>query len=91
MNRIRFLVLVLAAAAEAARMPADSAQGEGLFTTLSCVQRHSVNGKGGSAAPDLGRISDRNFNPSILASTMWNHAPAMWASMLFAGDCLAEA
>jgi len=65
----------------AATIAADSARGAQLFETLSCVQCHSINGKGGTAAPDLGRRIDRNFTPASLAATMWNHAPAMWASM----------
>ena len=81
MNRIFIFSLVLASGAQAARVAADSSRGEALFTTLACVQCHTVNGKGGSAAPDLGKLADRNFNPSTLAATMWNHAPAMWASM----------
>jgi mono/diheme cytochrome c family protein len=52
-----------------------------LFETLSCVQCHSINGKGGTVAPDLGRRVDRNFTPATLAATMWNHAPTMWAAM----------
>ena len=90
MNRILVFGFVLAIAAQAARMPADSARGEALFTSLACVQCHSVNGKGGSVAPDIGKISDRNFNPSTLASTMWNHAPAMWASMRSQGIALPD-
>ncbi|MBZ5636346.1 MAG: c-type cytochrome [Acidobacteriia bacterium] len=65
----------------AATVVADSARGAELFDTLSCVQCHSINGKGGTVAPDLGRRIDRNFTPASLAATMWNHAPAMWASM----------
>ena len=65
----------------AADFSADSARGRQLFETLSCVQCHSVNGKGGSIGPDLGRIVDRGFTPASLAATMWNHAPAMWAAM----------
>ena len=65
----------------AAAVAADSARGAELFETLSCVQCHSINGKGGTAAPDLGRRIDRGFTPASLAATMWNHAPAMWASM----------
>jgi mono/diheme cytochrome c family protein len=68
-------------AAQAAAIPADSARGERLFQTLSCVQCHSLNGKGGSTAPDLGRLVDRDFTPAALAATMWNHAPTMWAAM----------
>ena len=68
-------------ALSAASFEADSARGARLFETLSCIQCHSVSGKGGSIAPDLGRLVDRNFNPASLAATMWNHAPAMWSSM----------
>jgi mono/diheme cytochrome c family protein len=60
---------------------ADSVRGEALFETLSCVQCHRVNGKGGTVAPDLGSRVDRGFTPASLAATMWNHAPAMWAAM----------
>jgi mono/diheme cytochrome c family protein len=60
---------------------ADSARGEQLFKSLACIQCHSVNGAGGRVAADLGRRIDRNFTPASLASTMWNHAPTMWAAM----------
>jgi mono/diheme cytochrome c family protein len=60
---------------------ADSNRGAELFGKLSCVQCHRVNGLGGDAAPDLGRLADRNFTPAGLAATMWNHAPAMWSAM----------
>jgi mono/diheme cytochrome c family protein len=79
----------------AASIAADSARGAKLFETLRCVQCHSVNGRGGTAAPDLGRLVDRSFTPATLAATMWNHAPAMWASMhqrdIRAGDLDAQA
>ena len=81
MNRISFVLLVSAVVARAAGFTADSARGERLFQTLSCIQCHSVGGSGGSSAPDLGRTEDRGFTPASLAATMWNHAPAMWASM----------
>ena len=60
---------------------ADSVRGEQLFKSLACIQCHSVNGAGGRIAADLGRRIDRNFTPASLASTMWNHAPTMWAEM----------
>jgi mono/diheme cytochrome c family protein len=75
------LLLVSSIVASAADYLADSVRGRQLFGTLSCVQCHGVNGNGGSAAPDLGRIVDRGFTPASLAATMWNHAPKMWAAM----------
>jgi mono/diheme cytochrome c family protein len=62
-------------------VPADSARGERLFQTLACIQCHSVNGRGGTTAPDLGRAVNRDFSPAAIAATMWNHAPTMWAAM----------
>ena len=59
----------------------DSGRGQRVFESESCIQCHAINGKGGHAAPDLGRVIDRNFTPAALASTMWNHAPTMWAAM----------
>jgi mono/diheme cytochrome c family protein len=81
MMRKVIMLGVTAAALNAATIAADSARGAQLFENLSCVQCHSINGKGGTLAPDLGRLADRNFTPATLAATMWNHAPAMWASM----------
>jgi mono/diheme cytochrome c family protein len=76
-----FLILLAFAAAQAETLPADSARGERLFETEHCIECHSVNGKGGHTAPDLGRHIDRDFTPATLASTMWNHAPTMWSAM----------
>ena len=75
------MILAISTHTSAATIAADSARGERLFGTLSCVQCHSINGKGGKAAPDLGRRSDRGFTPAKLAATMWNHAPVMWSAM----------
>jgi mono/diheme cytochrome c family protein len=74
-------VILTAMMGRGASFTANSARGQELFATLSCVQCHSVNGKGGSGGPDLGRMMDRGFTPATLAATMWNHAPAMWATM----------
>jgi cytochrome c2 len=59
----------------------DSGRGKQIFESEACVQCHAINGKGGHVGPDLGRVIDRNFTPAALASTMWNHAPTMWAAM----------
>ena len=60
---------------------ASSVRGARLFETQQCVRCHSVNGRGGTTAPDLGRRIGRNHTPAVLASTLWNHAPAMWSEM----------
>jgi mono/diheme cytochrome c family protein len=59
----------------------DAARGRELFQSRGCVDCHKLNGRGGSAAPDLGKIVDRGFTPTLLAATMWNHAPVMWSAM----------
>lgn len=74
-----------AIALQAATVAADSTRGAELFRTLQCVQCHAINGEGGKVGPDLGRRIDRDFTPSSLAATMWNHAPTMWAAMRVAG------
>lgn len=95
MMRKLALIWIAAASLDAATIAVDSTRGAQLFETLSCAQCHSVNGKGGTRGPDLGRQVDRNFTPATLAATMWNHAPAMWASMrereIHAGDLDAQA
>jgi mono/diheme cytochrome c family protein len=69
----------IAAAQTAPEM--DSARGEQLFRSLSCVQCHSIRGEGGKTGPDLTKGIARNLTPEAFISAMWNHAPAMWAAM----------
>ena len=76
-----FLLAVYALDLRAATVAASSGRGAGLFETLACIQCHSLNGKGGTVGPDLGRIIDRDFTPASLAATLWNHAPTMWSAM----------
>src|SRR6266542_2353577 len=72
-------------AAAATVVAGDARRGEQLFQSEQCVQCHSVNGKGGTQAPDLARRIDRNFTPAVMASVMWNHGPTMWAGMRKSG------
>lgn len=81
MTRVLVVFSASLMALPGATLSADSARGAQLFETLSCVQCHSVNGSGGKIALDLGRGVDRNFTPSSLAATMWNHAPTMFSLM----------
>lgn len=71
-----FLILQVACA-----FAASSVRGAHLLETQQCVRCHSVNGRGGTTAPDLARRIGRNHTPAVLASTLWNHAPAMWVEM----------
>jgi mono/diheme cytochrome c family protein len=83
-----FVLRVMAAGALAAwsavaagEIAGEARRGEQLFQTERCVQCHAINGRGGTIAPDLGRRIDRDFTPTVMASLMWNHAPAMWQAM----------
>jgi mono/diheme cytochrome c family protein len=61
--------------------PGNSDRGARLFETQQCIRCHSINGRGGSSAPDLGRRIGRNYSPALLTATLWNHAPAMWSQI----------
>jgi mono/diheme cytochrome c family protein len=79
-------VALVAGSVFAAGIPSgDAARGEQLFQSQQCVACHSVNGKGGTVAPDLGKRIDRDYTPATMASLMWNHAPDMWTAMLKQG------
>jgi mono/diheme cytochrome c family protein len=69
----------------AADVAGDARRGEQIFQNERCIQCHSINGRGGSAAPDLGKHIAREFTPAAMASLMWNHAPQMWSAMRQAG------
>jgi mono/diheme cytochrome c family protein len=73
--------LAVCVAATAAVPLGDATRGAGLFRNQKCVTCHSINGEGGKGGPDLGRSVSREYTPALLASVMWNHAPAMWSAM----------
>jgi cytochrome c2 len=54
----------------------DVEDGEKLFTVKGCIQCHSIHGKGGKEAPDLGKTV-RQSNVTMLITRLWNHAPKM--------------
>ena len=62
-------------------IPGDARRGQQLFESQKCVECHSLNGRGGTLAPDLAKRIDRAYSPAVMASLMWNHAPQMWAMM----------
>ncbi|HEX3747732.1 MAG TPA: c-type cytochrome [Bryobacteraceae bacterium] len=73
--------LATAALWAAGPIAGDAQRGEQLFQSERCVQCHSFQGKGGTVAPDLSKRIDRDYTPAVMASLMWNHAPAMWSAM----------
>jgi len=75
------LPLALACARAVDLSGGDARRGEQLFETQQCARCHSVNGRGGTIAPDLARRIDRDYTPTVMASLMWNHAPEMWSTM----------
>ena len=75
------LALSVACAQAADLSGGDARRSEELFETEQCARCHSVNGHGGSVAPDLARRIDRDYTPTVMASLMWNHAPEMWSAM----------
>jgi len=79
--RLLLSLLLFAVLLPADIPPGDSRRGEEVFRDQGCAGCHAINGQGGTVGPDLGRRVDRNFTPSLLAATMWNHAPAMWSAM----------
>jgi mono/diheme cytochrome c family protein len=79
--RLGAMTILWTAAAAARPIVVDSQRGERLFESEGCIQCHSIAGKGGKLAPDLGKRIDRNYSPAQLASVMWNHAPVMWSAM----------
>src|SRR5438309_10848034 len=69
------------AAAAGSDVSGDARRGEQLFQSQQCVRCHSLNGRGGTFAPDLAKRIDRDYSPTVMASLMWNHAPEMWGAM----------
>lgn len=77
-------LLLWAASPAGAQVRPELAQnplaGSQVFGSKGCVKCHSVNGLGGTLAPDLG-ASSRRHSFYELAAAMWNHMPEMGKQM----------
>jgi cytochrome c2 len=54
----------------------NAANGQKMFTEKGCVKCHSIFGKGGREAPDLGKTISQS-NVTVLSTRLWNHAAGM--------------
>ena len=69
-------------------MPGSALRGERLLRDKSCLDCHSLDGRGGKRAPDFFRSSGRSRTPALFASAMWNHGPKMWAEFQSGGKSI---
>lgn len=60
--------------------PGNPERGRRLLAEKKCIACHALGGEGGRAAPDLRKWSGQR-NAVSWVQAMWNHAPAMQASM----------
>ena len=60
--------------------PGDPRNGRELFQQKGCTHCHSINGQGGTLAPDLAKVGLKGRLSHIL-SYMWNHGAKMWPLM----------
>lgn len=61
-------------------LPGRADDGRELFSQKSCIECHSVAGRGGHVGPDLARLG-RKLSLAGFAAAMWNKAPAMTREM----------
>ena len=83
-NGIAIVLLFVSTSAVAQILPEDPSRGGKLFVSKGCVKCHAVQGEGGKAGPDLGRIM-LGGTQLELAAEIWNHTPSMIAGMEHAG------
>ncbi|HSN67662.1 MAG TPA: c-type cytochrome [Thermoanaerobaculia bacterium] len=60
--------------------PGDAAAGRSLFAEKHCIQCHAIGREGGTTGPRLDSLV-RGTPPLQIAQSLWNHGPAMIASI----------
>jgi mono/diheme cytochrome c family protein len=60
--------------------PGDPSRGEAVVKAKGCLDCHSIEGKGGRAAPDFAKSPGLN-EPANVVAAMWNHGAAMEQKM----------
>src|SRR5207249_4358816 len=82
-TRIIVLLLLAVTSPISARqikiIPGNVADGERVLQDKGCLSCHSIDGRGGTRAPDFARPTGGVNKPGLLAAKMWNHSPAMFA------------
>jgi cytochrome c2 len=54
----------------------NAGNGQKMFAEKGCIRCHSIFGKGGNEAPDLGKAVSQS-NVTMLSTRLWNHAAVM--------------
>ena len=78
---VALLLLSPSARSQIEIVPGSAVRGEAIFSDKGRIGCHSIDGRGGTLAPDLAGRSVRLYTPDLLASVMWNHGPAMWTAI----------
>jgi len=58
------------------QLPGSPVTGGGIFMEKGCIKCHAIQGLGGTAAPDLGKVRAA-WSFLDIAGVMWNHTPRM--------------
>lgn len=85
LRRLQYLFIVFPILALAQSPGGDAYRGAEILKKENCTQCHSIRGNGGKIGPDLGVRTAHEYTPAVMASVMWNHAPAMWSAMTAQG------
>jgi cytochrome c2 len=62
-------------------LPANPARGWKIIQSKSCLECHTVRGKGGHIGPELGPDRPEPLTIVQFAGLMWNHSPQMWKAL----------
>src|SRR5262245_48504063 len=77
--------LVSGHAGQIESLPGSVSRGEQVIREKGCLDCHALKGSGGKRAPDFAALSAGADTPVLLATSIWNHGPRMWAEFESAG------
>ena len=74
---VSLLILAWCAGAAALIAAGEASRGAEVLRTAGCTSCHVS----GQPAPDLAKHMARNYSPTSVAATMWDHAPTAWTKL----------